>query len=529
MISVLASESDEPVAREFFELFKTPWQFHVPGRRAEVLLCVGNEGAGEQADLKIVYVAAPRRSRERPLWFRNEELEFPVYGAGEASAWGDVFFQRGEQNGAACVWIGYDLFAEIRLLLSAGQPPALAAIPTLELHIALLRKLILEHGLALLEIPPSPADHDFIVCLTHDVDHPAIRNHKFDHTAAGFVYRATVGSLLDVARGLKTVRQMAENWLAALKLPLVHAGLAGDFWHEFDHYVALEKGRGSTFFVIPRKGETGLDHNGRRQARRAASYDARDLRDDLLALGKNGKEVGVHGIDAWRNAAAGGAEKKVIADLIGAPELGVRMHWLYFAAQSPLELENAGFTYDSTMGYNDTVGYRAGTAQVFKPLAAKQLLELPLHVMDTALFYPSYLHLSAAQADEILQPLIENAVAYGGVLTVNWHDRSLAPERLWGDAYARLLDRLQARNPWFATAAQCVGWFRRRRAARFETSPETGEVRIQMPEGSDALPPLRIRVFPARKGGRCVENALPAGGRNGSPAAPAVGETLMPT
>ena len=44
--------------------------------------------------------------------------------------------------------------------------------------------------------------------------------------------------------------------------------------------------------------------------------------------------------------------------------------------------------YDSTIGYNETVGYRAGTTQPYRPLAASRLLELPLHVMDTALFYP---------------------------------------------------------------------------------------------------------------------------------------------
>ena len=39
------------------------------------------------------------------------------------------------------------------------------------------------------------------------------------------------------------------------------------------------------------------------------------------------------------------------------------MHWLYFDQNSPKTLENAGANYDSTVGYNETVGYRAGTAQ----------------------------------------------------------------------------------------------------------------------------------------------------------------------
>ncbi len=109
------------------------------------------------------------------------------------------------------------------------------------------------------------------------------------------------------------------------------------------------------------------------------------------------------------------------------------MHWLYYDQQSPSALETAGAAYDSTIGYNETVGYRAGTTQVYKPLDVSRLLELPLHVMDTALFYPSYLGLSPQEARALLGRMVDNAVHFGGCLTINWHDRSLAPERLWGE------------------------------------------------------------------------------------------------
>ena len=79
------------------------------------------------------------------------------------------------------------------------------------------------------------------------------------------------------------------------------------------------------------------------------------------------------------------------------------------------------------------------------------MLELPLHIMDTALFYPSYMNLANDQARGAVLPLIENVTRFGGVLTINWHDRSLGPERLWGDAYLALLGDLRARTPWFAT------------------------------------------------------------------------------
>ena len=182
------------------------------------------------------------------------------------------------------------------------------------------------------------------------------------------------------------------------------------------------------------------------------------------------------------------------------------MHWLFFSEKSPATLEKAGFSYDSTVGYNETVGYRAGTTQAFKPLDVQTILELPLHIMDTALFYPAYLNLSPEQAAAVIRTMVENAVRFGGVLTVNWHDRSIAPERLWDAAYIHLLDELKTRHAWFATASDSVAWFRKRRSAVIESvTREAGDgsfrVKVSLPNGEDLLPGLTLRVHkPAPSG-----------------------------
>jgi len=60
------------------------------------------------------------------------------------------------------------------------------------------------------------------------------------------------------------------------------------------------------------------------------------------------------------------------------------------------------------------------------------------------------------------------------VLTVLWHDRSLGPERHWGDFYRRLIAELRARQAWFANAHAVVDWFRARRAVSFTRAGESG-------------------------------------------------------
>jgi peptidoglycan/xylan/chitin deacetylase (PgdA/CDA1 family) len=297
-----------------------------------------------------------------------------------------------------------------------------------------------------------------------------------------------------------SIRQLLANWVAALSLPFVHCGLAKDFWCQLDRYLEIEKGLTSTFFVIPRKGDPGQDANGPCPSKRSARYDVADIADQLHHLHSAGHEIGLHGIDAWRDSAKGREELEVISLVTGELEIGVRMHWLFFDESSPVTLEKAGFSYDSTVGYNETVGYRAGTTQAFKQMATARLLELPMHIMDTAMFYPDYMDLSPKEARAVIRPLVENAVRFGGVVTVNWHDRSIAPERLWDASYVELVGELKSRGAWFSTAAQSVAWFRKRRSAAFERvnhGSEEIQVMAAANEGDTELPGLRVRVHDA--------------------------------
>jgi hypothetical protein len=144
------------------------------------------------------------------------------------------------------------------------------------------------------------------------------------------------------------------------------------------------------------------------------------------------------------------------------------MHWLYFGPESPEKLEKAGYSYDSTFGYNEQIGYRAGTAQVYRPPRAKHLLELPMHIMDTALFYPTRMNLTLSEGINVVKSFIDTAEQFGGLLTFNWHDRSVAPERLWDGVYRSALNQLQRQGAKFMTAGAAVAWFKKRRTVVFD-------------------------------------------------------------
>jgi hypothetical protein len=495
MIGVVLSPDDVAVAEEFFELFKTPWEPAVPGRKYGLVLCTHGPFTALDADVFLVYGSGVHaidraagievESLTGPIEATSREGTFPLYGRvalfGRAGAPGAL-----EARGRSLEYqqrlgrhlvrrIGYNLFDEVRYLLAAGQPAAHAMTPTLELHIAMLRQVLVESKVPFLEIPPSPAGHDFVCCLTHDVDFFGIRRHTSDRTMLGFVARGSVGSLVDVVRGRRRLREALHNWLAVCSLPLVWLRVLRDFWRPFEDYARVEDPRRSTFFVVPFRGRPGVGPDGSMHASRAVPYGIDDIQTEVQSASARGSELGIHGIDAWRDADAGRAEKRQLDLATGRHTAGIRMHWLYFDADSPRRLEAAGFTYDSTWGYNEAVGYRAGTSQVFRPAGSEALLELPLSIMDSALFFPSRMNLAPEQAAALCDRIVALARRFGGTLVINWHERSLAPERLWGRFYHMLVEAIaNGHRAWFTTGGEAVEWFRWRRGISFRACSEHG-------------------------------------------------------
>ena len=521
MIGVISKIGQRDVVEEFFELFKTPWEYYEPGRAYDVVIATADNLPEVDAKLMVVYGAENKNadaqngttvlSRHRGGFLNVQGSALPIYGdlatfdeknKGNpflAATPGTVGLRSVSAAGVTLIRAGYDLFQEVKFLLSVGQPVEKAHIPTLDIHIGMLRSWILNEGIPLLEIPSAPAGHSFAVCLTHDIDFVGIRNHLFDHTMWGFLYRSTFGAVRDFFRRRISLNRLFAIWRSAASLPFVYLGWVRDFWSPFEWYLRVEKDLPATYFLIPFKRQSGEHVQGPHAARRATAYDVDDLHHWAAILRGEGCELGVHGIDAWHSIEKGRAELTRIQQITGESAIGTRIHWLLYNANSASVLEESGYAYDSTAGYNETIGYRSGTTQVFRPLGTTTLLELPLHIQDGALFYPQRLDLSEPEAEKRCKELIENAKRFGGVLTVLWHDRSHGPERFWGDFYISLVQALKSSDAWFATGAQAVSWFRKRRHVRFERSWISSGVKVCPGiDGEDALPRMRLRVYHPR-------------------------------
>jgi len=91
MIGVIARPAQHAAVREFFELFKTPWELYREGTRYPVILDADGTSIHDGADLIIVYGSQPntydRRWKCLPAPARDNRtlswsgLDVPVYGS----------------------------------------------------------------------------------------------------------------------------------------------------------------------------------------------------------------------------------------------------------------------------------------------------------------------------------------------------------------------------------------------------------------------------------------------------------------
>jgi hypothetical protein len=289
----------------------------------------------------------------------------------------------------------------------------------------------------------------FVVALTHDVDSPWRWTRMGVRGAAARVKqnarRARLGPAFRDVRGLAAapvhrLRGTDPNW-------------------RFEEIVREERRRGahgSTFFVMSA-------HHDPHDGAAPETYDR--LRPRLVeTLLESGAEVGLHGsYTAADDPARLAAEKRALEELAG-PIAGHRYHYLRADPHRNLApLAGLGLTYDTTLGFPDAVGFRAGIARPFRPWsfereAPLELLEVPLAAMDATLAEERYLGLAARRAEPRLMRLLDWAAEYGGAFAILWHpDRfDRATSGGWDRLYSKLLEAVLERGGRCVSVAELV-------------------------------------------------------------------------
>jgi hypothetical protein len=480
---------------EFFELFKTPWEMAVPRAKYEVIIVDNLESAAYGDQIILLQT--------------DHEPEIVEEYKGKIG--GKFDFVMGSWNQKPLLQLPSNLFQSVYEMLNFGLAEEEAAEPFIDLIIEEIKKFMAK-GSCFVEVLAKPWGVPYSVALTHDVDHLSLREHVKDRVFYGRVrygLRSVLKNYLGKPLGL------TDEWRTwgEVSMQLVNSGIAAlrvvfpilkDPWESFDKVIALEDGCGaesSSFYFAQKPGRGIVYNTNSPEYKRITRYVA-----------QCGREVGVHSMDGWDDTSEAALEYANHASNFENTEFGTRVHWLYFGDRTWKNFTKAGFLYDTTFGFNKTVGFRAGTAQVYRPYNA-EIWELPLHIQDGALFRRGYLSLRPKQANQRALETMAKSARLEAMCTLLWHVKSLSTEyTTWTETYRALLEQAQQDGAWMSSGLNIVKWFAQRREITFSTNANTlvistcnqeigrsFHVRIYSPNGTKDL---------ELKGGNSLELAL---------------------
>ena len=147
---------------------------------------------------------------------------------------------------------------------------------------------------------------------------------------------------------------------------------------------------------------------------------------------------------------------------------GLRHHYWHMTRNEDQTLkmhESSGFEYDSSMAFNDGLGFRKNIAYAFFPWnkeAIRRLdtLQLPVFCMDGNLFYGD---INCEDAVATIKTYIELIKSYEGVGIIDWHVRSSYPKNAeyseWGKAYVKIIEYLASDSEiWTTNLYAIASW-----------------------------------------------------------------------
>jgi peptidoglycan/xylan/chitin deacetylase (PgdA/CDA1 family) len=262
-----------------------------------------------------------------------------------------------------------------------------------------------------------PRPSRFAMAITHDIDIPI---------------RSLPGSLR-----LLLNRQLPGGMAALFDSLKSLFGLRPNPYDTATQWIELEKELDvkSTFFVF----------DGNRGHSFDPKYNPISLSKSFAKIQHNDLEIAFHsGIECYSGNGIADS-KSTLEQVTRTTVRGVRPHYLsafypeYWRAAS-----NAGFTYSSALGFDQNIGFWDGIDLPFYPFDKVNskpipILEIPIAIMDCGLI--GDLPADSNKTFEHAMRLIDQCASTGGLIVLDWHERTLYNRDYpgWGDLFTKIV------------------------------------------------------------------------------------------
>ncbi len=204
-----------------------------------------------------------------------------------------------------------------------------------------------------------------------------------------------------------------------------------DYWTELENKLNIK----STYYFFARTGSQSA-FNPKRWLL-DPSYDIsrnEQLKDKCKELVSNDNSIGIHGsYFSAENESLFCKEKEILEHSINCRITKSRQHWLnYCESDTPYIHSKAGIKEDSTLGFNDIPGFRAGIASRYNPYdhannRSFTFKEIPLVVMDSHLY--DYSTDSDSQNLGWLFDSVNKIKNF--MISIGWHQRVISRDYGW--------------------------------------------------------------------------------------------------
>jgi len=324
-----------------------------------------------------------------------------------------------------------------------------------------------------------PYGKSICICPSHDVDRlykdsRKLRRDSIHEARRGRVLAALCCFLLAVLSSSPKLVGRAAAAMNSCEYAFVHElkrllGISSlSFEYLFNRLRESERefGAASTFFFLSNPSRMDSDY----------SFHDKAARDIMAGLVGEKCEIALHG--SYSSSDLGGLDREK-RDLQGAVSgayeiVGVRQHYLrLIGAESWRRQVEAGFAYDSSFGYDDAVGFKAGCCLPFRPFdptrsSAFPIWEIPPIIQDWTLHFRHGLDMASGSALQYCKEIAKRVFEVGGVLTLIWHpayDDELFPR--WNKTYQQVLEYCSTLNPWYVAIRDLAEWWEIRNQSVF--------------------------------------------------------------
>jgi peptidoglycan/xylan/chitin deacetylase (PgdA/CDA1 family) len=176
-------------------------------------------------------------------------------------------------------------------------------------------------------------------------------------------------------------------------------------------------------------------------------------------------------------------EKKKLEDVLGREIQGVRQHYLRLLFPEAWDyFETNNFLYDSSCGYNDSSGFRAGTSLPFQTFnfekeQYRNLYEIPFSLMD----YPwKEKRDNGSDMGDFFRKITEPIEKTSGLLNLIWHPHNIVEEE-FNELWDYLLTYVEKKDAYKTSLRNIIDWWEKRsgvQLSQFDYQSKSLDIRL---------------------------------------------------